>query len=340
MARTSDTRQRTREAAAQLVAAGKRPHEITVDQVYERIRQGSRTTINDALKAWKAERTKIDALGTDLPPVVADAMRSLWVTAVEHGQQTFEAQKVVLSAETESAVDRANILQRERDDQAAALHKLHEEGNALRTERDDARQQLAAESTSRAAAIDEVRRLREELDRTRAEAIEREDALRQTLDARTSEYQAAIEARDTQFRAELDTAMQRLTSAQDNMLQQVDDARVAQRRAESKAADATQRTHTANETLAALQLRLAGEERSHEHERQASVRLTVELASLKESLAALRDVNAELRGRQASQAEQLSVVEGRALAAEQSLLAALAGRGDKRGARLTAPKNI
>jgi len=33
MSRVSDTRQRTREAAAQLVAGAKRPHEITVDQI-------------------------------------------------------------------------------------------------------------------------------------------------------------------------------------------------------------------------------------------------------------------------------------------------------------------
>ncbi|MEY2159704.1 MULTISPECIES: hypothetical protein [unclassified Rhodanobacter] len=37
MSRVSDTRQRTREAAAQLVAGGKRSHEITVDQIYAAI---------------------------------------------------------------------------------------------------------------------------------------------------------------------------------------------------------------------------------------------------------------------------------------------------------------
>src|SRR3546814_14391611 len=75
-----------RSAAAQLVAGAKRPHEITVDQIYAVIQQGSRTTINDELKLWKDERTKIDALSADLPPAVADAMRSLWVAAVEQGE--------------------------------------------------------------------------------------------------------------------------------------------------------------------------------------------------------------------------------------------------------------
>jgi hypothetical protein len=339
MGRSSDTRQRTREAAAELVAAGKRPHEITVDQVYERIRQGSRTTINDALKAWKAERTKIDALDADLPPVVADAMRSLWVTAVEHGERAFEQQKAALSAETTSALERAEALQRERDEQATVIDRLVQERNALSIERDEAREHLVAETAAKTAALDDLRRLRVELDRTRADATDREDALRQTLDARARDYQAAIEAHDSKLRAELDTAMQRLASTQDNMLQQIDDARTTQRRAEARAAEATQRANTANETLAAVRLQLAGEQKALEQERQATARLAADATALQESVAALKDANAELRGRQASQAEQLGAVEGRALAAEQSLLAALAARTERRGPRPPAPKN-
>src|SRR3546814_14518626 len=76
-----------------LVAGAKRPHEITVDQIYAVIQQGSRTTINDELKLWKDERTKIDALSADLPPAMADAMRSLWVAAVEQGARAFTEQR-------------------------------------------------------------------------------------------------------------------------------------------------------------------------------------------------------------------------------------------------------
>src|SRR3546814_14582649 len=102
MSRVSDTRQRTREAAAQLVAGAKRPHEITVDQIYAVIQQGSRTTINDELKLWKDERTKIDALSADLPPAVADAMRPLWVAAVEQGERAFTEQRAAMEAELSS----------------------------------------------------------------------------------------------------------------------------------------------------------------------------------------------------------------------------------------------
>jgi len=50
MSRVSDTRLRTREAAAHLVTAGRRPHDLTVDLIYAEIKQGSRTTINDELQ--------------------------------------------------------------------------------------------------------------------------------------------------------------------------------------------------------------------------------------------------------------------------------------------------
>jgi hypothetical protein len=76
MSRISNTRFRTREAAARLVAAGRRPHELTVDLIYAEIRQGSRTTINDELKLWKDEQARVDALSAALPPAVANAMLS------------------------------------------------------------------------------------------------------------------------------------------------------------------------------------------------------------------------------------------------------------------------
>ena len=74
MSRVSDTRLRTREAAAQLVSTGRRSHDLTVDLIYAEIKQGSRTTINDELKLWKDEQAKADALTAALPPAVASAM--------------------------------------------------------------------------------------------------------------------------------------------------------------------------------------------------------------------------------------------------------------------------
>lgn len=333
MARISTTRQRTREAAAELVAAGKRPHEITVDLVYERIRQGSRTTINDALKAWKAERTKSDALDAALPPLVADSMRSLWTTALEQGERTFDQQRTALEAQASAATEQADQLRRERDEQAAVAARLQQEIETLRNERDEARQQLAAESAARAEATEQLRVLREDLRRSHEEANAQIEILHRDLDARTHEYQQALEARDAAFRAELDTTTQRLASAQDQMLQQIDDARTAQRRAEAKAAEAAQRASTVAETLAAVRMQLVGEQQALAHERRVSASLTDDLARLQRELTIEKDAHAELRGRQATQTEQLGAWEGRARAAEQSLLAALASNTKRTRAR-------
>ena len=90
MSRVSDTRLRTREAAAQLVSTGRRSHDLTVDLIYAEIKQGSRTTINDELKLWKDEQAKADALTAALPPAVASAMLNMWALAVEHGEKAFD----------------------------------------------------------------------------------------------------------------------------------------------------------------------------------------------------------------------------------------------------------
>ena len=90
MSRVSDTRLRTREAAARLVAVGRRPHDLTVDLIYAEIKQGSRTTINDELKLWKDEQAKADALTNAMPPVVAHARLNIWAVAVEHEERVFD----------------------------------------------------------------------------------------------------------------------------------------------------------------------------------------------------------------------------------------------------------
>lgn len=110
MSRISNTRFRTREAAARLVAAGRRPHELTVDLIYAEIRQGSRTTINDELKLWKDEQARVDALSAALPPAVANAMLSLWALAIEHGEQVFAQRGEELESEAAAATARAESL--------------------------------------------------------------------------------------------------------------------------------------------------------------------------------------------------------------------------------------
>ena len=168
MSRISDARFRTREAAARLVTAGRQAHEVTVDLIYAEIRQGSRTTINDELKLWKDEQTKVDALRAALPRPVADAMLTAWATAVEHGEKAFSKR----SEEIEQGLAQA----RERTEQLEAkLADLQKENVVLQGEIDHSRNEL---SSSRQEASAE--RCAKESAQARLEILEKEvDAARE-----------------------------------------------------------------------------------------------------------------------------------------------------------------
>ncbi|KZC22657.1 integrase [Rhodanobacter thiooxydans] len=254
MSRVSDTRQRTREAAVQLVAGGKRPHEITVDLVYAAIQQGSRTTINDELKQWKDERTKADALGADLPAAIADAMRTLWVTAVEQGEVVFAEQRGALETALAHAEQQQATISQERDSVLATSRALTEECEALRQQIGTLQAQVASEVASKNQALQDGRALQQKLIALQAETAEQIERIRETQGAQAEEFQAAIASRDTAFQAERDKANERLEVAQARMLQEIDAAREGQRRAESQLTKARERLEQQQASLAELRL--------------------------------------------------------------------------------------
>ncbi|WP_018441894.1 DNA-binding protein [Trinickia symbiotica] len=241
MSRISDTRIRTREAAACLVAAGRRPHELTVDLVYAEIRQGSRTTINDELKLWKDEQARNDALAAALPPAVANAMRSLWALAIEHGEEVFTARGEELEREAAEATARAASL-------ASSHAALEGEAQTLRAqlEERDARlvaaaAELVRAEVSREAALREAQAAAAERDAARAQA---EDALRATHAAHGREREAlrAEHAeRESALHTQIDQAAVRLEGVQKRVMMQTEEARDAQRRAEATLAKTQQR---------------------------------------------------------------------------------------------------
>ena len=232
MSRVSDTRQRTREAAAQLVAGAKRPHEITVDQIYAVIQQGSRTTINDELKLWKDERTKVDALGADLPPAVADAMRSLWVVAVEQGELTFTEQREAMEAELSSIQRERDEARASRDATIADGQQRAQQATQLGEQLADLQQRLVSESATKNDALGQVHALQQEIASLRTESMRQQEAAVAAQEKQSTEFQARLAERDLAFQTELGTATQRLEAAQDHMLRQIDEAREGQRHAE------------------------------------------------------------------------------------------------------------
>ncbi|TXC82395.1 DNA-binding protein [Paraburkholderia azotifigens] len=233
MSRVSDTRLRTRETAARLVASGRPSHEITVDLIYAEIRQGSRTTINDELKLWKDEQARNDALSAALPPAVADAMLSLWALAVVQGEQVFARRSEEIEMEAATATTQIASLE-------TANAALQAEMRSLRVQADEQHARLAAVLTDLAQAQsgrDAALRQAEAAIADRDAASARsEQALRETrlthireletLRLEHMEHEAAL-------RAEVIQATSRLEAVQKHVMLQTEDARESQRRAES-----------------------------------------------------------------------------------------------------------
>jgi chromosome segregation ATPase len=329
VARTSDTRQRTREAAADLVAAGHRPYEITVDLIYAAIQQGSRTTINDELKQWKEEKAQADALGAELPPVVADTMRSLWVLAVQHGEQVFEQRRAALEAELEAAGEHLASTEAARAQAEAANQQLNQQISTLSEHLTELRQQLAAEGAAKNEAVSHAHALQQELAAVRLESARQLESIRQEQEKQASEFQQTISARDATFRAELDTATQRLESAQAHMLQQIDDARQGQRRAESHAAKTQQQLDHLQSELVELRMQFSLQARELKERRdeldaaaESATRWAAERQNLTTELASSR-------GRLEGIESTIRSFEARAVTAETRLSEALARRDSK-----------
>lgn len=321
MSRVSDTRRRTREAAIALVAAGKHPHELTVDLIYAAIQQGSRTTINDELKQWKEERTKADALGSDLPPTVAEAMRALWVTAVEHGEAVFEEYRQALDSEAAARQQARDAAIGERDAALTVGEQLQREVTRCRERADQLQQQLDRETETKNDALGQVHALQQEVAAVRADMAQQLEAMRQSQDRLTTEFQATIAARDATFQADREKANERVEAAQARMLQEIDAARERQRHAEQQLAKARQRSEEQQTSLTELRLEIARQRR--------------ELADNEAHLLKLANVTAErdqlalelasARGQMTGMTTAVQSAEARAIAAETQLAAGQAG---------------
>ncbi|CAE6910369.1 hypothetical protein R69927_05957 [Paraburkholderia domus] len=245
MSRISDTRFRTREAAARLIAAGRRPHDLTVDLIYAEIRQGSRTTINDELKLWKDEQARIDALSAALPPAVANAMLSVWALAVEHGEQVFARRGEELEGEAASATTRAEFL-------VTVNAEREAEVRALRGQIGDSEKRLATVLADLARAQADRDLNTKQLDAAAAELTGlRTESAQSLLDARQGHareleaLRTGMTGREAALRAEVDRATTRLESVQKHIMAQADEARNAHRRAEA----ALSKTQQRNEQL-------------------------------------------------------------------------------------------
>jgi chromosome segregation ATPase len=271
MSRVSDTRQRTRHAAAKLVADGRRPHELTVDLVYAEIRQGSRTTINDELKLWKDEQAKTDALSAALPPPVANAMLAAWAIAVEHGERVFDERRTEVEVELQQANVRADSAETARLEAVSTIAAIREQIERSMVDLTAARAEIQRERDAKDDAQRHSADIEARFASERADAQSRHEELRRDYEKQLQQEREALAASEARLRDELALATERLEGVQRHVLRQVDEARESQRRAEDQLAKALQR----NERLAgdmeplrtetvtlATQLRLATQEQA------------------------------------------------------------------------------
>lgn len=323
MSRVSNTRFRTREAAARLVAAGRRPHELTVDLIYAEIRQGSRTTINDELKLWKDEQAKADALSAALPPAVANAMMATWAAAIEHGEKAFEERREEVEGELATALQRAQALE-------TSLAGQQEEASALRAQLESRQAEvdgLRSEASSARAATEAAQAralaLEQQLDASRVEAEQRLASAKDEHQQRVAELQAAMAAQEQVFRAEIDKATERLEGVQKHVMLQVNEAREATKRAEALLAKSNQKNEVLSAEAQQLRTKLASQTQENDRAQRDLVRISQEADHSRTERESLIQQLAMLTGKLDAQAGQIESLERRAVGAETRLEEAL-----------------
>ena len=228
MSRVSDTRLRTREAAAQLVSTGRRSHDLTVDLIYAEIKQGSRTTINDELKLWKDEQAKANALTAALPPAVASAMLNMWALAVEHGEKVFDQRLEEVETHLAKATTSVESLGAEKSGLLQQNESLQAEIARGQSELAAVRELLTAERVAKENAISRVNALEQQLESVKTDAAQAVSILKAEHRLRIQELQAALATQESSFRQEIDKATKRSEGVQRHVILQFAEAREAQ----------------------------------------------------------------------------------------------------------------
>ncbi len=323
MSRVSDTRLRTREAAGRLVAAGRRPHELTVDSIYAEIKQGSRTTINDELKLWKDEQARSDALTAALPPVVANAMLNMWAVAVEHGEKVFdqrledvENQLIEATASVESLKSQKDGLVQQNEGLKADIIRGQSELDALHA-------LLARECAAKEAAISQANAQEQQLASAKADSEQAIAILKYEHRQRIEELQATLATQENSFRQEIDKATERLEGVQKHVMLQVAEAREAQKRAETHLSKTSQKNEQLSAEVQQLGRQIASITQTFERAQTDLARAHGEISKLRSERESLVQEVATAAGKLGALGQQIESLERRAVGAETRLEEAL-----------------
>ncbi len=323
MSRVSDTRLRTRETAARLVASGRRPHDMTVDLIYAEIKQGSRTTINDELKLWKDEQAKSDALTSALPPVVATAMLNIWAVAVEHGEKVFDQHREEVENQLVQATAHAESLDIEKINLARQIDGLQADVTQGQSELDVTREILAAERTAKDAANARSIALEQQLESVKTDSEQATSILKAEHQHRIEELQASLSAQEVAFREEISKATERLEGVQKHVMLQVAEAREAQKRAESLLSKANQKNEQLSVELQQFRNQIALLTQTSERSQVDLAQAHAETSQLRAERESLIQQLGSVTGKLDALGEQIESLERRAVGAETRLEKAL-----------------
>jgi len=316
MSRISDTRFRTREAAARLVTAGRQSHEVTVDLVYAEIRQGSRTTINDELKLWKDEQTKVDALRAALPRPVADAMLIAWATAVEHGEKAFSKRSEEIEQELAQTQERTEQLQRK-------LADLQKENVALQSELDHSRNQLSSlrqeassERSAKETAQAQLDILGQEADAAREGAEKIVLEMKLECQSKVGALKEKVSAEEEKFRAEITRATEQLEMVRKQVLEQLSVAQKSKEETEFRLEVAHKENAQLDAEVQKLRTDLALQFELREQILKANAKNESNLERLLTERDSIVRELAKASGKLSAQTAQIESLERRALSAE------------------------
>ena len=323
MSRVSNTRIRTRESAARLVAAGRRPHELTVDLIYAEIRQGSRTTINDELKLWKDEQARVDALSGALPPAVANAMMAAWAVAVEHGEKVFEQRQAEVEGELAAALQRTQAFEADLVQEQEEAAGLRAQLASRQAEVEALRDEVARGRAEAGAAQARAQTLEQRVESLRAEAEQRLATANTAHERRLAELQDVMATQEQAFRAEIDKATERLEGVQKHVMLQVAEAREASKRAEALLAKAQQKNEELSADAQQLRAELASQTQQSARSREDLAKVSQAADQLRTERESLIQQLAMLTGKLDAQTTQIESLEIRAVGAETRLEEAL-----------------
>ncbi|CAN7764740.1 integrase [Cupriavidus necator] len=240
--------------------------------------------------------------GAALPPAVANAMISAWAVAVEHGKRVFAERHEEMEAELATAVERAEAL-------AVANEGLQGEVRALRIfdERqaaaDRSLSELAGERAAKEAALGQLQNVEKALASQRDEATQvlaeaKRDSARELQDLR-----AALAEREASAWAEIDKTTERLEGVQKHVMLQANEAKEAQRRAETTLTKVQQRNEQLVSQVQQLSTEAASQQRLAERMQQQFAGATEETRELRKERDVLAQQLALLQGRMEGQSQ-------------------------------------